>query len=68
MKKIFLALAAVAALASCVKENTLVPEQTADNLVTITAVSADTKTTLDGENVLWEENDAIAVVVEGVSD
>ena len=68
MKKIFLALAAVAALASCVKENTLVPEQTADNLVTITAVSADTKTTLDGENVLWEENDEIAVVVEGESD
>lgn len=65
MKKIFLALAAVAALASCVKENTLVPEQTADNLVTITAVSADTKTTLDGVNVLWEENDEIAVVVEG---
>ena len=68
MKKIFLALAAVAALASCVKENTLVPEQTADNLVTITAVSADTKTTLDGVNVLWEENDAIAVVVEGESE
>lgn len=65
MKKIFLALAAVAALASCVKENTLVPEQTADNLVTITAVSADTKTTLDDVNVLWEENDEIAVVVEG---
>lgn len=68
MKKIFLALAAVAALASCVKENTLVPEQTADNLVTITAVSADTKTTLDGANVLWQDNDAIKVVLtEGAS-
>lgn len=64
MKKIFLALAAVAALASCVKENTLVPEQTADNLVTITAVSADTKTTLDGaNNVLWQDKDAIKVVL-----
>lgn len=68
MKRIFLLLAAVAAFASCVKENDLVPDQTSDNLVTITAVSADTKTTLDGVNVLWEENDAIAVVVEGESD
>lgn len=63
MKKIFLALAAVAALASCVKENTLVPEQTADNLVTITAVSADTKTVLNGTDVLWQNNDAIKVVL-----
>lgn len=63
MKKIFLALAAVAALASCVKENALVPEQTADNLVTITAVSADTKTVLDGSDVLWQNNDAIKVVL-----
>lgn len=69
MKKIFLALAAVAALASCVKENTLVPEQTADNLVTITAVSADTKTTLgnDGTSVVWQKDDAIKVVFKSPS-
>lgn len=68
MKKIFLALAAVAALASCVKENTLVPEQTADNLVTITAVSADTKTVLNGTDVVWEETDEIKVVLDMATD
>ena len=60
MKRILLSLAALAALASCVKENTLAPA--ADQL-TISAVSADTKTTLDGLNVVWEETDKIAVVV-----
>lgn len=68
MKKIFLALAAVAALASCVKENNLVPEQTADNLVTITAVSADTKTVLNGTDVVWEETDEIKVVLDMATD
>lgn len=68
MKKIFLALAAVAALASCVDENTLVPEQTADNLVTITAVSADTKTVLNGTDVVWEETDDIKVVLNMATD
>ena len=61
MKRIALFLAAAAAtLASCVKENTLAPEQTSDNLVTIKALA--TKTTLDGNAVLWEANDAINVV------
>lgn len=60
MKRILLSLAALAALASCVKENTLAPA--ADQL-TISAVSADTKTTLDGLNVVWEKTDKIAVVV-----
>ena len=60
MKRLLLSLAALAALASCVKENTLAPA--ADQL-TISAVSADTKTTLDGLNVVWEKTDKIAVVV-----
>ena len=61
MKRIALFLAAAAAtLASCVKENTLAPEQTSDNLVTIKALA--TKTTLDGNAVVWEANDAINVV------
>ena len=64
MKRILLSLAAVAALASCVKENTLVP--VADQ-VTISAVSVDSKTLLDGNNVVWEKTDKIAVVVDGTA-
>lgn len=60
MKKIFLALAAVAALASCVDEKNIAPEQTGDNLVTIKALA--TKTTLNGTDVVWEADDAIKVV------
>lgn len=63
MKKIFLALAAVAALASCVDEKNIAPEQTGDNLVTITALA--TKTTLDGTSVVWENGDVIKVVLSG---
>ena len=67
MKRIALFLAAAAAtLASCVKENTLAPEQTSDNLVTIKALA--TKTTLDGNAVVWEQDDEIAVVLEGVEN
>ena len=70
MKRIALLFAATAVLASCMKENSLAPEQTNDNLVTIKAVAAETKTLLgdDGTSVVWEENDAISVVVEGESD
>ena len=68
--RIALLFAATAVLASCMKENSLAPEQTNDNLVTIKAVAAETKTLLgdDGTSVVWEENDAISVVVEGESD
>lgn len=62
MKKIFLALAAVAALASCVKENAPVLDQDNDNLVTITALA--TKTTLDGTSVVWDADDEIGVVYD----
>ena len=67
--RIALLFAATAVLASCMKENSLAPEQTNDNLVTIKAVAAETKTLLgdDGTSVVWEENDAISVVVEGES-
>jgi len=67
--RIALLFAATAVLASCMKENSLAPEQTPDNLVTIKAVAAETKTLLgdDGTSVVWEENDAISVVVEGES-
>ena len=69
MKRIALLFAATAVLASCMKENSLTPDQTPDNLVTIKAVAAETKTLLgdDGTSVVWEENDAISVVVEGES-
>ena len=62
MKRIALLFAATAVLASCMKENSLAPEQTNDNLVTIKAVAAETKTVLDGTDVVWENNDAIKVV------
>ena len=60
MKRILLTLAAVAALASCVKENIVAP---VEGQLTISAVSADSKTVLDGLNVVWENTDKIAVVV-----
>lgn len=68
MKRIALFLAAAAALASCVEEKALVPEQTTDNLVTIKALA--TKTTLgeDGASVVWENNDAIKIVFKGDED
>ncbi|MBR2608118.1 MAG: hypothetical protein IKC68_00115 [Bacteroidales bacterium] len=62
MKRIALLFAATAVLASCMKENSLAPEQTNDNLVTIKAVAAETKTVLNGTDVVWENNDAIKVV------
>ena len=72
MKKIFISLAAIAALVSCVEEKGLEPQpqQPVGNQVTIKAVAAETKTLLgdDGTSVVWEENDAISVVVEGESD
>ena len=64
MKKIFLLLAVVA-LASCVKENGLEPQVNAEGQITISAVAAESKTHLDGLNVLWDADDAIAVVVKG---
>ena len=60
--RIALLFAATAVLASCMKENSLTPDQTNDNLVTIKAVAAETKTVLDGTDVVWENNDAIKVV------
>lgn len=74
MKKIFITFAATAALASCVEEKSLDPQPqqpVSDNVVTIKAVTTDTKTVLsdgdvrDGVSVLWENNDAIKVVFTG---
>ena len=62
MKKIFLSFAALAVLVSCVEENRPEPEQTTDNIVTIKAVAGETKTTLDGTDVVWEEGDEIDVL------
>ena len=66
MKKIFLLFAAaVAALSSCVKENGLEPQVNTDSKVTINAVAVDSKTVLDGLNVVWENEDALSVVLAG---
>ena len=62
MKRILLSLAAVAVLASCVKENNLASLAGQE---TISAVSSDSKTLLDGNDVVWETTDKIAVVVNG---
>lgn len=68
MKKLFISLAALAALASCVEENNLEPQPQpqqpqAENTVTIKAVAAQTKTLLNGTAVEWEDDDAIKVVL-----
>ena len=64
MKKLYLLLAAATLmLASCMEEN-LTPDRPADGQVTIKAVAADTKTLLDGTDVVWENEDQIKVVVD----
>ena len=64
MKRIFLFFASVALFASCVKENTLAPE-VQEGQVRISAVAADSKALLENLNVVWEENDAIALLLNG---
>ena len=62
MKRLFFALAAAFALASCVEENAFVPEQKEEGKVIIEALA--TKTLLDGTNVVWEADDHIAVAFQ----
>ena len=61
MKKVFLFFAAVAALASCAKENPVIENPVSEaQEVTIEAVAATTKTQLvDGTNVQWTPGDKI---------
>lgn len=65
MKRLFFSLAVIA-LASCVKESPVAPVQPSDQ-VSIKAVAADSKTLLDGFDVVWEKTDAISVVLEGLT-
>lgn len=72
MKKIMLSLAALAALASCVDDRGLEPQDPAGNQVVIKAVTEDTKSVLDpaddireGVSVLWEDGDIIDVTFKG---
>ena len=68
MKKIILSLAAIAALASCVEEKGLEPQNPAGNQVVIKATTDVTKTVISGDDpteglsVLWENGDKIRVV------
>ena len=72
MKKLFLSFAALAAIVSCVEEKGLEPQQpVSGNQLTIKAVTAPaTKTVLgdelpaEGISVLWEEEDAITVLLK----
>ena len=72
MKKLFLSFAALAAIVSCVEEKGLEPQQPlSGNQLIIKAVTAPaTKTVLgdelpaEGISVLWEEEDAITVLLK----
>jgi len=66
MKRLFFAVAALAALVSCNRGNELVPSQNFRN-VSIVAKSAETKTVLDGDAVKWEANDEIKVLFTGTN-
>ena len=60
MKRLFFAVAALAAMVSCNRGNELVPSQNFRN-VSIIAKSAETKTVLEENAVVWEANDEIKV-------
>ena len=66
MKKVFMFFAAVAALASCAKENPVTENPVSEpQEVTIEAVAATTKTQLvDGTNVQWTPGDKIKMCFE----
>ena len=66
MKRILLSLAVIA-LASCVKEAPVTSVQPGADQVSIKAVNADSKTLLDGYDVVWEKSDEIAVVLEATT-
>ena len=61
MKKILFPLAALAVFASCVQENNEMTSPQARE-VSLVASASETKTLLDGNAVMWETNDAVALV------
>ena len=66
MKRILLSLAVIA-LVSCVKEAPVATVQPGADQVSIKAVNADSKTLLDGYDVVWEKSDEISVVLEATT-
>ena len=68
MKKIFISIAAIAAIVSCVEEKglDLQPQQPVGNQVTIKAVAAETKTALAdyGTSIVWENGDEISLIFD----
>lgn len=64
MKRLLFSLAMIA-LASCVKESPVASVQPEADQISIKAVAVDSKTLLDGYNVVWEKSDEISVVLEG---
>lgn len=66
MKRILLSFAVSAALVSCVKEAPVTSVQPGEDQVSIKAVAADSKTVLDGFDVVWEKTDEISVVLDGL--
>ena len=65
MKRLIFSLAVIA-LASCVKDSPVAPVQPSDQ-VSIKAVAVETKTLLDGFDVVWEKTDEISVVLEALT-
>ena len=66
MKRILLSLAVIA-LASCVKDAPVASVHPEDGQISIKAVTTESKTLLDGVDVVWEKTDEIAVVLDGNS-
>ena len=60
MKKLLFSFAALAAVIACDQTNELKPAT--EREVSIVAQASETKTTLDGDAVVWEDNDVIDVV------
>lgn len=66
MKRFLLGFAAMATMVSCVTENGL--ERPEPRMVSLVTVSPETRTVLDGNDVLWENGDQVKVVFPSASE
>lgn len=62
MKKILFPIAVLAVFVSCVQENNEMKSSQTTREVSLVANASQTKTLLDGNAVVWEANDAVALV------
>ena len=66
MKKIFIPFVTLVALVSCVQESVEEPLKVRE--VSIFANASETKTLLNGDQVVWENGDAMALCFTSASD